>query len=239
MSPIYHTVCKWQGLASFAWSGVYTPWSLFHRIRSHSQGPLHIKGRQWGEGKSEQAEKKRAKKSQKQNKKLLGTTFLQSSSKWSHLFWLLIGQKKNSHIFLPNQRAANLWVRVVCSDTVVHEGRLYAILPRLSNLSRSSEEPIHRKICTGRMYHTTVCNPRAPSYSGLKDRSLLFSSLWLIIPAHALQESDIHTVGTKTSSSCTTGIPLPHSRHLTLVSVAWSNLEYYSLPPPTLPPMAC
>ena len=44
------------------------------------------------------------------------------------------------------------------------------------NLSRSSEEPIHRKICTGRMYRTTVCNPHAFSDSGLKDRSLLFSS---------------------------------------------------------------
>ena len=31
------------------------------------------------------------------------------------------------------------------------------------NLSRSSEEPIHRKICT---YRTTVCNPRTSSDSG-------------------------------------------------------------------------
>ena len=47
------------------------------------------------------------------------------------------------------------------------------------NLSRSSEEPIHRKICT---YRTTVCNPRASSDSG-HERShaaLLSSFSWLI-----------------------------------------------------------
>ena len=87
---------------------------------SETQGQIVAQGKV-GKGKKTKQNKRWAKKSQEQNEKRLGTTFLQSSSKQSRPFWLLIGRRKRLHFSAESACSKSLSSFRVFRYRVVHE----------------------------------------------------------------------------------------------------------------------